>query len=65
MKITNSISHAATSAGLMSGSTITLTVGACKIEIGTTAISLNDGIIKVGPAGVSLVNGAMSFGVPP
>lgn len=49
----------------LTGDTITLTVGACKIEITTTAISLNNGIVKVGPAGISLVNGAMSFGVPP
>ena len=28
-------------------------------------ISLNNGLIKVGLAGVSLVNGAMTFGVPP
>lgn len=49
----------------MTGTAITLTVGACTIEIGLTAISLNNGLIKVGPAGVSLVNGAMSFGVPP
>ena len=49
----------------MTGSEIKLTVGACEIVIGNTSISLNQGIIKVGPAGVSLVNGAMSFGVPP
>lgn len=49
----------------MTGTAITLTVGACTIEIGLTAITLNNGIIKVGPAGVSLVNGAMAFGVPP
>lgn len=49
----------------LTGSAITLTVGACTIEIGLAAISLNNGIVKVGPAGVSLVNGAMSFGVPP
>jgi uncharacterized protein involved in type VI secretion and phage assembly len=49
----------------MTATAITLTCGACVIEIGLTAISLNNGIIKVGPAGVSLVNGAMSFGVPP
>jgi hypothetical protein len=49
----------------MTGSAITLTVGACTIEIGMTAISFNNGIVKIGPAGVSLVNGAMAFGVPP
>ena len=44
---------------------MTLTVGACSIKITDTAISMNDGVVKVGPAGVSLANGAMSFGVPP
>lgn len=44
---------------------ITLTVGACEISITDTAISLNKGVVKVGSAGVSLANGAMSFGVPP
>jgi uncharacterized protein involved in type VI secretion and phage assembly len=49
----------------LTGTAITLTVGACTLEIGLAAITLNNGIIKVGPAGVSLVNGAMAFGVPP
>jgi hypothetical protein len=49
----------------ISGSEIVMTVGACELKIGTTDISLNNGLIKVGPAGVSLVNGAMAFGVPP
>ena len=49
----------------LTGSEITLTVGACEIVIGNTSITLNQGILKVGPAGVSLANGAMSLGVPP
>ena len=49
----------------MTASEIVLTCGACKITIGTENISLNNGLIKVGLAGVSLVNGAMTFGVPP
>lgn len=49
----------------LTSSGIELTYQACKIEISATAISLNNGLIKVGPAGVSLVNGAMAFGVPP
>lgn len=49
----------------VTGSEITLTVGACQITIANDNISLNNGLIKVGLAGVSLVNGAMSFGVPP
>ncbi|MEW6371118.1 MAG: phage baseplate assembly protein V [Pseudomonadota bacterium] len=47
------------------GDEIVLTCGACQITIGMDAISLNHGLVKVGLAGVSLVNGAMSFGVPP
>jgi len=49
----------------LSGTEIVLTCGACEIRIGQDDISLNNGLIKVGLAGVSLVNGAMSFGVPP
>ena len=44
---------------------IVLTCGACEIKISNDNISLNNGLIKVGLAGVSLVNGAMTFGVPP
>jgi hypothetical protein len=49
----------------LTGSEIVLTCGACEIRIGNEAISLNNGLIKVGLAGVSLVSGAMTFGVPP
>jgi len=49
----------------MSSSEIVLKCGLCEIRIGNTSITLNDGIIKVGPAGVSLVNGAMSLGAAP
>lgn len=49
----------------LSATEIVLTCGACEIRIGTDDISLNNGLIKVGLAGVSLVNGAMTFGVPP
>jgi hypothetical protein len=44
---------------------ITLSIGASKLEMSLTAISFNEGVVKIGPAGVSLVNGAMSLGVPP
>lgn len=44
---------------------IVLTCGACEIRISNESISLNDGIIKVGRAGVSLGDGAMTIGVPP
>jgi hypothetical protein len=49
----------------VTASEIVLTCGACEIKITNENISLNNGLIKVGLAGVSLVNGAMSFGVPP
>lgn len=49
----------------LTASGIELSFQACKIEISATAISLNNGLIKVGAAGVSLVNSAMAFGVPP
>lgn len=49
----------------LTGSEIVITCGACEIKISNENISLNNGLIKVGLAGVSLVNGAMSFGVPP
>jgi phage baseplate assembly protein gpV len=49
----------------MTASEIVLTCGACEITISNENISLNNGLIKVGLAGVSLVNGAMTFGVPP
>jgi len=49
----------------MTATEIVLTCGACEIKISNENISLNNGLIKVGLAGVSLVNGAMTFGVPP
>jgi hypothetical protein len=49
----------------LTGSGIELSFESCKIEISSTDISLNNGLIKVGLAGVSLVSGSMSFGVPP
>jgi uncharacterized protein involved in type VI secretion and phage assembly len=49
----------------ITASEIVLTCGACEIRITNENISLNNGLIKVGLAGVSLVNGAMTFGVPP
>ncbi len=49
----------------MSSDEIVITVGSCNITIGADSISLNNDMIKLGLAGVSLVNGSMSFGVPP
>ena len=49
----------------MTASEITLTIGASKLVMSTTAITFNDGVVKIGPAGVSLAQGAMTQGVPP
>lgn len=49
----------------LSSNEVVITCGACEIKITNENISLNNGLIKVGLAGVSLVNGAMTFGVPP
>lgn len=49
----------------LSADEIVLTCGACEVRISQDNISLNNGLIKIGLAGVSLVNGAMTFGVPP
>jgi hypothetical protein len=49
----------------MTGSEIVLTVGSCELRISSTDISLNNGQVRVGLAGVSLVKGAMSYGTPP
>ena len=49
----------------MTADEIVLSCGSCEITIGNDSISLNNGQIKIGLAGVSLVNGAMTFGTPP
>ena len=49
----------------MTATEIVLTCGPCEIRMTNQNISLNNGLVKVGLAGVSLVNGAMTFGVPP
>lgn len=49
----------------LSANEIVLSCGLCTISIGPEAISMNDGVIKLGKAGVSLAMGAMAFGVPP
>ena len=40
-------------------------MAASPLARGTIWVGTNNGLIKVGLAGVSLVNGAMTFGVPP
>src|SRR5262245_38642120 len=47
----------------MSSSDIVLSLGACELKITATEISLNQGMVKVTVAGVSLVNDAMKLGV--
>lgn len=59
------ISHGSGPKVVLSRNDIKLTVGGCEIVIGNDTITLNQGILKVGLAGVSLANGAMSLGVPP
>lgn len=49
----------------LTGDEILLSCGSCEIKISSDSISLNSGQIKIGLAGVSLVNGAMTFGTPP
>jgi uncharacterized protein involved in type VI secretion and phage assembly len=49
----------------MTSTDITLSVGANKMVMGPLSISFNDGVLKIGPAGVSLAQGAMTLGVPP
>jgi len=49
----------------MTASEITVSVGGSKMVMSTTSISFNDGVVKIGPGGVSLAQGAMTLGVPP
>ncbi len=49
----------------MTGSDITLSIGGSKIVLSNTAITINDGVLKIGPGGLSLAQGAMTLGVPP
>jgi hypothetical protein len=49
----------------LTSSAIVLVCGGCELRIGTQDISLNGGLVKVGLAGASLVNGALTLGTPP
>jgi hypothetical protein len=49
----------------MSATELSLTIGANKMVMSLTSITFNDGVVKIGPAGVSLAQGAMTMGVPP
>lgn len=59
------IEHAGGAKVELSASGITLSIGASTMAMSLTAISFNEGIVKIGPAGVSLAGGAMTLGVPP
>lgn len=59
------LEHAGGATLEMTATEITLQIGASKMVLSNTAISFNDGVLKIGPAGVSLANGAMTLGVPP
>lgn len=49
----------------MSATEVSLSIGPSKMVMSLTSITFNDGVVKIGPAGVSLANGAMTLGVPP
>jgi uncharacterized protein involved in type VI secretion and phage assembly len=57
------IVHSAGAEFTMSATEIVLSLGACELKISPTEISLNQGMVKVTVAGVSLVNDAMKLGV--
>jgi uncharacterized protein involved in type VI secretion and phage assembly len=57
------IVHSAGAQLTMSATEIILSLGACELKISPTEISLNQGMVKVTVAGVSLVNDAMKLGV--
>lgn len=59
------LAHAMGATLEMTATEITLSIGACKMVMSLTAISFNEGVVKIGPAGVSLAQGAMTLGVPP
>ena len=49
----------------MTATEISLSIGASKMVMSLASITFNDGVLKIGPAGVSLAQGAMTLGVPP
>jgi uncharacterized protein involved in type VI secretion and phage assembly len=60
-----SISHGGGPSITLTADEIVLACGGCELRIGASDISLNGGLAKIGLAGVSLVNGALSLGTPP
>jgi hypothetical protein len=59
------IKHAGGATLEMTATEISLSIGASKMVMTGAAITFNDGVLKIGPAGVSLAQGAMTLGVPP
>ena len=59
------ISHGGGPSITLTADEIVLACGGCELRIGTSDISLNNGLAKIGLAGVSLVNGALALGTPP
>jgi len=59
------VEHAGGARLEMTATEISLTIGASKMVMGLASITFNDGVVKIGPAGVSLAQGAMTLGVPP
>jgi hypothetical protein len=59
------ISHGKGPSITLTADEIVLACGGCELRVGASDISLNGGLAKIGLAGVSLVNGALSLGTPP
>ena len=49
----------------LTGSEITISLSGSKMVMSASSISFNDGVVKIGPGGVSLAQGAMTLGIPP
>ena len=62
---TVTVKHASGATLEMSGTELRLSIGGSKMVMSPTAITFNDGVVKIGPSGVSLAQGAMTLGVPP
>ena len=59
------VKHSAGAEIKLSATEIALTIGGSTMVMSLTSITFNNGVVKIGPAGVSLANGAMTLGVPP
>jgi hypothetical protein len=59
------VKHASGGTIEMTASEITISLSGSKMVMSATSISFNDGVVKIGPGGVSLAQGAMTLGTPP